>query len=610
MQILRTTAIILILNLLLALELFAQKPTIEEMPLENLKPGLSCYGLTVLRGQTPQKIKLRIVGDTESPVFHEKRIILAEMQDEIRDAGGMSGTPIYCNNKILGALSYNYGLFPLKKSLVGITPISYMRDQQGSLGRRPRRSTTSSQAIGEFRPIEIPLSVSGAALGQIGRLNRELPSENFVFVQGGATESRNSSSQQPGIISPGDSVTMFLSRGAVAIGGTCTVAEVTEKTFSLCGHPFLGEGEIQLPAYRSSVAHTFQSTSRSFKVVGNILEPVGTILYDNAFAVEGVRELRPDIMIPVNFSVTVDSDHYDYQFEVFRHKFYTSMLIEMNTRFLLGNLWPSTRLGTTRLAAKIYLKGKTEPIDIYDAGLVDMQRVQLGFLEGYADPWQILGKFQQTLSFVQQSEWNFAIERIELLLDVWSGNRILMFDSMAVLDQSNKPTEEIRAGDKLTVILGMRSEDSKQKRVRKFVIEIPRDLNLVKPKNETDTSLPIILFISSGSKYQEMDPKKLPKTQQPDSAEEFIRVLHLNQRDPSEIFAVLVLPSEYQSTKQGGTIFPELKSGVWNPVDSLEFLRERKAASESRVIYLPLGTPLKDAVVSFMVRHPLKLMLK
>ena len=121
--------------------------------------------------------------------------------------------------------------------------------------------------------------------------------------------------------------------------------------------------------------------------------------------------------------------------------------------------------------------------------------------------------------------------------------------------------------------------------------------------------LPATLFIMSGTKYQEMNPKKLPKAQ-PDSAEEFLGMLRLNQRDPSEIFAVLVLPPEYQSVSQEKATFPELKSDIWNSVDSLEFLRERKAASEPRVIYLPLGTPLKNAIVSFAQAHQLKLMLK
>lgn len=587
----------------LTMELKAQ----EILPLDQVKPGLKCYGLTVLKGQTPQKIKLEIVGDINHPSFNEKRLILAEPRGGTFVAGGMSGSPIYCENKLLGSLSMQLGAFPVKKNLIGITPINYMRDQQGSLGKKSAGNTMSTNI---FSPIPIVAFTNSDSSALINQINRDMPSKNFTFMLGTAGGLQKAVSQQLGTIAPGDSITMFFAKGAFEASGTCTVTEVTDRTFSACGHAVLGEGEIQLPTYKSSVAYTFYSSSdSSSKLIGEILEPVGTVTYDNAFAIEGVRELSQNIMIPVNLLVTVDSDSYDYQFEVFRHKFYTSLLVKLGTQSLLKNLWADKRLGTARLAAKIYLQGRAEPIEIYDADLISSQLVQLGFLEGYADPWQILRKFQNTLVSIQQSEWNFAIERVELTLNIWDGNRILDFDSMAVLDRNDKPVEEIRAGDKLNVILGIRSKDSTQKLVKRFAIEIPNDLKIIKPQNETTAFLPAMLYIMSGTKYQETDPKKLPKAQ-PDSAEEFIKMLGLNQRDPSEIFAALILPLEYQSDNQDNGAFTELKDGVWNSVNNLEFLRERKDASEPRVIYLPLGAPLKDAIVSFAVIHQMKLMLK
>src|SRR3989344_2243854 len=263
-----------IIFVLLAIELKAQ----EIMPFNQIKQGMSCYALTTLKGQTPEKIELKIAGDTMNPLFHEKRLILVEMQNGIPVAEGMSGSPVWCGKKLLGSISMRLGNFPLKKELAGITPIDYMRNQQETLGNK---FSTRSWGMHGFRPIEIPIFISGASLAEIGQLNREIPSENFVFVSGGG-EGQKPTQQHPGTVKPGDSITMFLSRGAVEIGGTCTVTEVFEKTFSACGHPLLGEGAIELPAYRSSVAATFQSMSNSLKIVGEILEPVGTIVYDNA----------------------------------------------------------------------------------------------------------------------------------------------------------------------------------------------------------------------------------------------------------------------------------------------------------------------------------------
>lgn len=583
--------------------LFAQKPA-KEFKLENVKRGLPCYGLTVLEGEKIQRIRLTMADDIEHPLVGGKRLVLAEMENGMPVVAGMSGSPIYCGGKFLGALSFRLGVFPLRKGLAGVTPISYMRDQLGNLGRM---SGASSSSTGAFQPIEIPLSMSGADFKEIGKFNREMPSENFVFVRGGTSQKPRS--EKLGKISPGDSITMFFARGDVTIGGTCTATEVTEKTFSLCGHPFLGQGEVRLPAYRSSVAKTFQSSFQSYKLVGDIIEPVGTVVYDNAFAVEGVREILPNTMVPVKLAVTVDQNRYNYQFEVFRNKFYTSAVTAMGIRRLLEPLWPTTKLGTAKLAAKIYLKDRKDPIELYDASLVSMRRMQLGFMDGYADPLQIISDFQQDIATIQQSEWNFEIDHIEISFDIWTGNRILMLDSVSILDESGKTTEEVRMGDKITIVMGMRSEDSRQKLVRKFTVEIPKNLNLVKPNNEADTSFSIGIHLMSGTKYREMDPKKLPKAQ-PDTAEDFLKLLRLNQRDPSEIFAVIVLPPEYQQASQTAPAIPVLKDGTWNSVDSLEFLRERQSASEPRVIYIPLGAPLKDGIVSFSASDSLKLMLK
>lgn len=568
----------------------------------------SCYALTILKGQTPEKVKVKIIGETKNPFFSNGRIFLAEMQHKMPVVDGMSGSPVYCGDKFVGSLSFRMGAFPVGKALAGITPIEDMREQKKALGMK---SPAPGTATGLFRPIAIPVSVNvsgGGAPEILSELNRGPFSENAVFVPGGGSKPIPAE-QHLGTVAPGDSVTMFLSRGAVELGATCTVTEVTAKSFLLCGHSFLGLGEVALPAYRSTVAATFKSSYESYKVAGDTLEPVGTVVYDNAFGVEGARELRPNIMLPVKLSVTADSEKYEYNFKVFRHKFYSSSLVNLGTRLLLGNLWADTKLGTAKLSAKIYLRGKDEPVDIYDASLVIMQREQLGFLEGYADPWEILSNFQQTLAAIQQSEWNFFVEKVDLALDIKSGNRVLMLDSMAILDKDGKPTDEIRTGDRLTVILGMRNEDSSERLVRKFFIDIPRDLHLVRPLNEADVSLPATLTIMSGTKYQELDPKKLPKNQ-PDSAEEFLRALRLNRRNPSEVFAVLVLPPEYQSDGDKLASFPELFPDSWNRVKDLDFLRERKNASEPRVIYVPLGAPEKDAVVSFSGRRQLKFILK
>ena len=562
MRILTTITFVIILALG---SLFGQTQT----PIQNettamdpadLQPGIHCAALTVLKGENPQKVKITYVGMDENPLFSNAGLALFDMEDGMPVVAGMSGSPVFCNGKLVGALAYELGNFPLHKALAGVTLIGNMRQQLKTLGRQQLGNTRSVDQLG-LRPIEAPMTISNIGSADLVWLNNANQNQNYFFVSGFGGAGSNSAitpfdpSKKPGKLNPGDSVTVFLATGDFWTGGTCTTTEVTEKAFWLCGHPLLEEGSIELPAYRSLVTTTFQSARSSYKIVGKPLEPVGTVSYDGPFGVEVDRQIKPGIMIPVNVQLNINHDRYEYNFDVVRHKFLTSSTTTEGLRSFLDNLWAKDRVGTARLAAKIYLRGRSEPIEIYDADRISMQRAKIGPFEGFSDPWSILGKFQDTLASIQQSEWNLVVDHIQVTLDVWDGNRILMFDSKAVLNDKGQPVEEVHLGDTITVLVGMANEDFSLQLVRKFSFTIPRDLNLVKASNETDTYMPIELVIMSGNNYEELDPNKRPKSK-PNSADEFLARMRSSQRNPSEIFAALVLPPEDQKDGEEKKDFP------------------------------------------------------
>lgn len=572
---------------------------------EDVKPNTQCYALTVLRGNEPQRVPLVVVGTKQHHVFDGTRLTLVHMQNGTPVIAGMSGSPVTCGGKFVGALGWMIGNFPLQKGLAGITHIKDMRNQRATLGARSYPSSSLSPS--SIQQIGIPILASDPSLLDSFK-EIDGPAASFFrsVTPAMATPIINTAAMRmhsPGPIRPGDSVTFFLSRGAVTMGGTCTVTEVTDKTFSACGHSFLGEGDIALPAYRSSIVTSFKSSRYSFKVMGDVLYPIGTVTYDNIFAVQGVREILPDIMIPVSLSVNIDKEPYAYEFEVIRHRFFSSALVQSGTQTLLTNLWTGNRIGTGRIIAKIFLKGRPDPLVIYAAGHVTKRPIKFGFEEGFTNPWQVLSGFQELFSSLQLSEWNFLVERIALDIDVQSGNQILMLDSMTVVDESGATVNELRAGQRFFVLLGIRNEQGTQKLVRKFSFEIPKTLNLVKPDNQSVLSLPVTLVIASGSNYREMDPKKIPKAR-PQTADEFIRTLFINQRDPAELFATLILPPEYRVNTKNT---PSLKDG-WSTVSNLDFLRGQDA-SESRVITLSLGTPIPGTILSVNETRGFKLIL-
>jgi len=598
---------------------------IAEFPISKLQRGMVCYGLTIHEGEKPQKIRVKLIEDVDHPVLSGMRIVLAEMQNDIPVVSGMSGTPIYCgkNKELLGAIGLRLGSFPLKNDIVGITPISNMRHQKESLKGRGEK-TEKIGPTGSLRPIEIPLSLNGITVSAddlsalitnkslYENAHTRISEENIDAVAKQAIKIKGVSH-----LAPGDYITMFLSRGAINLTMGCTVTEVTEKTFSACGHSLLGFGEskIELPAYRSSIAKTYWSAHESFKINGKILEAAGTIVYDNLFAVEGVREVKPGTMLPVTFSILIDGERFSYNFEVIRHKLYTPKLIEVGILALIQNIWPEYEIATAELETKIFLNEKNDPIELYDASLISKERMELvssEFLDVYYSPLGMIKKVQKIFDAIQQSEWNFSMERVEFELNVRNGNRALHFDSMVVLDAKGVQTEEIHPGDTLTVVVGIQNHDSTVQLARKFEIAIPSDLAIVSPNDKENTTLQSTLIVMSGLRYKELDQQKLQKSA-PHSAEEFLQLIRLNQQNPSEIFAVLVLPRGYHevTSQESAVWLKNLDPNAWNSINRLEPpLQLYQNIAEERALYIPLGAPTENAIISFEAKKVLKFTTK
>ncbi|HLA38645.1 MAG TPA: SpoIVB peptidase S55 domain-containing protein, partial [Candidatus Glassbacteria bacterium] len=97
------------------------------MPVDQVKSGMDGYGLTVFSGDSIERFEVRIIGTVKN-FLPKKDVILAELQGErLRYTGvigGMSGSPIYIDGKLIGALAYGWQF--AKDPIVGITPIEQM----------------------------------------------------------------------------------------------------------------------------------------------------------------------------------------------------------------------------------------------------------------------------------------------------------------------------------------------------------------------------------------------------------------------------------------------------------------------------------------------------
>ena len=298
----------------------------EPFPLAEVHRGLRGTAWTVFEGTTPEPMEVEILGLLKDAIGPGEDMILARLHGTKPEftgvVAGMSGSPVYIDGKLLGALAYRIGQFS-KEPVCGITPIGSMlqvRDlpamdpavlthegssvvqaanpmsQRRDMGH-PLRSEADSP---EIRAIDTPLVFNGFSSEALARYGGSFRSMGMEPVSG--IGSASPATVQPEAIVPGSAVSAVLARGDLNIAATCTVTYVDAKQLLACGHPITQFGNISIPMTKAEVLATLPSPMNAFKIV-NTTETVGSFTQDRANAVAGTFGLAAR-MIPVSVEVS------------------------------------------------------------------------------------------------------------------------------------------------------------------------------------------------------------------------------------------------------------------------------------------------------------------
>ena len=112
------------------------------MPIEEIKPGMVGTGRTIFEGTEMKDFKVHILGVLKNVQAPQRNLILARLEGgplaETGVIAGMSGSPVYIDGRLIGAVSYSIGAFP-KEPIAGITPIAEMIEATAERRRAPRR---------------------------------------------------------------------------------------------------------------------------------------------------------------------------------------------------------------------------------------------------------------------------------------------------------------------------------------------------------------------------------------------------------------------------------------------------------------------------------------
>jgi hypothetical protein len=276
---------------------------------------------TVFQGTKPEAMEVEVLGVLKNANGPKGDVILVRLGGAKVDytgvVAGMSGSPVYFNGKLAGAVAFRIGEFS-KEPIAGVTPISEMLEisaidsTPGSVPV-PAKSVPSfaaktsgpgpvSAAPGDFanylKPIETPLVFSGFTEDAVEKFAPRFASAGIVPVMGVGSRSDE---KQPDPLVPGSAVSAVLVSGDMNIAATCTVTYVDSGHLLACGHPLLQSGMVDLPMTKAEVLATLPSPLNAFKIV-NATETVGSFVQDRHTGILGQFGKEPE-MIPVTLTI-------------------------------------------------------------------------------------------------------------------------------------------------------------------------------------------------------------------------------------------------------------------------------------------------------------------
>jgi hypothetical protein len=316
-------------------------------PLSQVHRGLKGTAWTVFEGTTPEPMQVEILGVLRGARGPGQDLILARLEGTKPEytgvVEGMSGSPVYIGDKLLGSLSYRIGIFS-KEPIAGITPIEQMLEVRNlPLGDLEMASATPVPPNGtqtdpenaadaedalpagavngdmKFKAMETPLVMSGFAPQAIEFWQKEMRGTGLESVAAGGVAGASDFDQKPSAaaaatLEPGSAVSMQLVRGDVDISATCTVTYIDPKQLLACGHPVLQAGEISLPMTTADVVTTLASPLEAFKII-NTGATVGTFTEDRESGIRGVMGASAH-MIPMHITMDGPEDHRKLNVEI------------------------------------------------------------------------------------------------------------------------------------------------------------------------------------------------------------------------------------------------------------------------------------------------------
>src|SRR3954471_14492837 len=351
------------------------------MPVSEIKAGMDGVGRTVFEGSDLQEFTAHILGVLHNVQGPHRDLILARLEGgplaKTGVAAGMSGSPVYIDGRLIGAVSYSIGAFATE-AIAGITPIEEMKDATNMTRRVPTQqaridlpitreglaaalsatyariapfatrpadvqvlgmpAAAGAQLGAMLRPISTPLVMNGFEPDSAAMLAGAFGAAGFTPVVGGMMgQGGPETKEMKAPLREGDAIGVSLVGGDLEMGATGTITHIDGDRIYAFGHPFFNLGPAEFPLTRAYVYTVLPSLMTSFKI-STLGETVGTMLQDRATAIAGTLGRKPRL-IPMKVTLEragADTAPRTMTFQLVNDQMFTPLLAYVTMYNTLG----------------------------------------------------------------------------------------------------------------------------------------------------------------------------------------------------------------------------------------------------------------------------------
>ncbi|HEU4414425.1 MAG TPA: SpoIVB peptidase S55 domain-containing protein, partial [Candidatus Angelobacter sp.] len=345
------------------------------MKVDEVRPGMTGTSYTVFQGTQPEPMGVEVLGVLRNLNGPKSDVVLVRLKGEKAEftgvVAGMSGSPVYIDGKLLGAIAYRIGQFS-KEPIAGVTPIEQMLEinefdqsipTSGTASAKPFGATRTStpgaqdtndiQGVAQYlQPIDAPFVFNGFNASALKQFAPNFAAAGITPVMGVGSASKE---KQPEPILPGSAVSAIMVRGDMDVAATCTVTYMDKDHLLACGHPLTQYGMVDMPMTKANVVATLASPLNAFKII-NTTESVGAFVQDRHTGILGRFDRDPK-MIPVTLSIHGPSGPREYHYEVLNNAKLTPLMMMATVYNALMGMNQYGEETTYRMNGRIQVNG-------------------------------------------------------------------------------------------------------------------------------------------------------------------------------------------------------------------------------------------------------------